>query len=90
MAESGRRYGVPPRGLSLQGARQTIEEFSGTLGRAAGEAAEGLAEAALWAIAFHRAGERPNRVELGWSSGGRRRTRECTCPGGWTEAACCE
>ena len=63
MAEAGRRHGVAPRRLSLQGARQTVEAFRGqTVGAGAADA-EGLAEAALRAVAYHRVGGRPDRVE---------------------------
>jgi hypothetical protein len=63
MAESARRHGIPPRGLSFQGARQTIEAFRGELAQAPGPASEGLIAAALRAIASHRVGDRPDRVE---------------------------
>ena len=58
MAEAASRHGVAPRRLSLQGARQTLEAFRGEAGRAGG-----LAETALRAIAYHRVGDRPDRVE---------------------------
>ncbi len=63
MAEAARRRGVPPRSLSFQGARQVLEAFRGELGRASGESAVGLVAAALRAIASHRVGDRPDRVE---------------------------
>jgi hypothetical protein len=64
MAEAARRHGTSPRDLSLQGARQTLEAFRGELARAATEAsAERLAAATLRAIAYHRVGDRPDRVE---------------------------
>jgi hypothetical protein len=64
MAEAARRHGTSPRLLSLQGARQTLEAFRGELARAAtGPSAQGLAAAALRAIAYHRVGDRPDRVE---------------------------
>ena len=76
------RQGVPPRELSFQGARQVLEAFRGELGRASGPAAAVLVGAALGAIASHRVGGRPDRVEprvvkrrprltLGWSCRGR-------------------
>ncbi len=63
MAGAAARHGVPPRGVSFQGARQTLEAFRVELGRARGEAAAVLADAALGAIASHRVGGRPDRVE---------------------------
>jgi hypothetical protein len=63
MAEAARRHGLSPRGLSFQGARQTLEGFRGELGRATSAAAVVLVEAALSAIASHRVGDRPDRVE---------------------------
>lgn len=62
MAEAASRRGASPRELSFQGARQTIEAFRGELGCAAGDG-ERLIEAALTAIAAHRVGDRPDRVE---------------------------
>jgi len=52
-----------PRSLSVQGARQTLEAFRVELNRAHGEAAQRLREVALTAIAYHRVGDRPDRVE---------------------------
>jgi hypothetical protein len=63
MAEAARRHGVSPRRLSFQGARQVIEAFRAGLSRSTGRTAEGLVAAALWAIAYHRVGDRPDRVE---------------------------
>ena len=63
MAEAASRHGVPPRGLSFQGARQTLEAFRGELAGARGGAASELRAAALVAIAYHRVGDRPDRVE---------------------------
>jgi hypothetical protein len=63
MAEAARRHDVPPRELSFQGARQTIEAFRGELGGAEGDRGERLIEVALRAIASHRVGGRPDRVE---------------------------
>ena len=63
MAEAARRHRVPPRKLSFQGARQVLEAFRSELDRAAGESAAGLVAAALRAIASHRVGDRPDRVE---------------------------
>jgi hypothetical protein len=63
MAEAARRHGVPPRRLSFQGARQVLDAFRGELSRAAPAASAVLIEAALGAIAYHRVGDRPDRVE---------------------------
>jgi hypothetical protein len=63
MAEAARRHCVSPRELSFQGARQTLEAFRGELGRARGGSAAVLVEAALKAMASHRVGDRPDRVE---------------------------
>jgi Transposase DDE domain len=63
MAEAACRHGLSPRELSFQGARQTLEGFRGELGRATTVAAVVLVEAALSAIASHRVGDRPDRVE---------------------------
>ena len=63
MAEAARRHRVPPRKLSFQGARQVLEAFRGELGRATDEDRGGLIDAALRAIASHRVGDRPDRVE---------------------------
>ena len=63
MAEAARRHGVSPRELSFQGARQTLEGFRGELGHATTATAAVLAEAAWCAIASHRVGDRPDRVE---------------------------
>jgi Transposase DDE domain len=63
IAEAASRDGVPPRELSFQGARQTLDAFRGALAGARGGAASALRAAALCAIAYHRVGERPDRVE---------------------------
>ena len=63
MAEAAVRHGVSPRELSFQGARQTLEAFRGELGRASGPAAVVLVGASLRAMASHRVGGRPDRVE---------------------------
>jgi hypothetical protein len=62
-AEAAVRHGTMPRQLSLQGARQTLEGFRVELGRARGGAADELRAAALLAVAYHRVGGRPDRVE---------------------------
>ena len=63
MAEAARLRGVLPRELSFQGARQTMEAFRGELSHANSAAAELLRQVALKAIACHRVGDRPDRVE---------------------------
>jgi hypothetical protein len=63
MAESARRHAVEPRQLSPQGTRQTLEAFRAGLAAARDSDAEGLRGAALRAIAYHRVGDRPDRVE---------------------------
>ena len=63
MAEAARRHDVEPRRLSFQGARQTIAAFRGAIADAPEAGAEGLVAAALRAIAHHRVGDRPDRVE---------------------------
>jgi hypothetical protein len=63
MAEAARQHDVLPRQLSFQGARQTMEGFRGELSHASPIAAERLREAALKAIASHRVGNRPDRIE---------------------------
>jgi hypothetical protein len=63
MAEAARRHKVMPRQLSLQGARQTLKAFRAELNRVPTRVALALTEAALRAIAFHRVGDRPDRVE---------------------------
>jgi Transposase DDE domain len=63
MAEAARVHGVLPRDLSFQGARQTMEAFRVELGHAEPVGAKVLREVALRAIASHRVGDRPDRVE---------------------------
>jgi hypothetical protein len=63
MAEAARVHGVLPRDLSFQGARQTMEAFGGELSHAGPVGAQVLREVALKAIASHRVGDRPDRVE---------------------------
>jgi Transposase DDE domain len=63
MAEAAREHDVLPRELSFQGARQTIQGFRSELSHAGSSDAEVLREVALKAIASHRVGDRPDRVE---------------------------
>jgi len=62
-AEAAREHGVLPRELSFQGARQTMEGFRSELSHARPADAEVLRGVALQAIASHRVGDRPDRVE---------------------------
>ena len=63
MAEAARRHNVKPRQISFQGARQTLKAFRPALNNVPAEAASALRAAALEAIAYHRVGDRPDRVE---------------------------
>src|SRR4051795_474440 len=63
MAEAASHHGLLPRELSLQGARQTVAGFRAELAQADGELAVVLRGVALRAIAYHRVGDRPDRVE---------------------------
>ena len=63
MAEAARRHNVKPRQISFQGARQTLKAFRPELNNVPAEAAPALRAAALEAIAYHRVGDRPDRVE---------------------------
>ncbi len=58
MAEAARRAGLRPRQVSLQGARQTLDAF-----RSGQRRGSGIAAVVLRAIASHRVGDRPDRVE---------------------------
>jgi hypothetical protein len=63
MAEAASCHGLLPRELSLQGARQTVAGFRAEQAQAEGELAVVLRAVALRAIASHRVGDRPDRVE---------------------------
>jgi hypothetical protein len=63
LAEAASRHGLLPRELSVQGARQTVAGFRAELAQAEGESAVVLRAVALRAIASHRVGDRPDRVE---------------------------
>jgi hypothetical protein len=63
MAEAARRHNVMPRQLSLQGSRQTLKAFRAELTRVPTGVATAMTEVVLGAIAFHRVGDRPDRVE---------------------------
>jgi hypothetical protein len=63
MAQAAWAAGVPPRCLSFAGAAQTVRSFGPELGRE-GTDVGSECWAALWAaIATHRVGNRPDRVE---------------------------
>ena len=63
MARAGEAHGVPPRLVSFKGALQTMAAFGDALGRALPSDRLGLLESMLGAIARHRVGNRPGRVE---------------------------
>jgi hypothetical protein len=63
MAQAAHRGGVPPRGLSFQGARQVVEAFRVQLAQVPIDQAEALRADALRAIAGERVGQRPDRYE---------------------------
>ena len=63
MAEAARQhFDVMPQQLSLK-TRQTLEAFRSELNRVPADAASALKAALLVAIAYHRVGDRPDRVE---------------------------
>ena len=63
MADAADRHGVPPRGLSFQGARQVLEGFRGELAKGSVGRTSGLRDEVLKAIAGERVGDRPDRYE---------------------------
>lgn len=63
MAEAARRHEVPPREISFQGARQTIDAFRAAQTPTSDEEGARLSERIHRAIAYHRVGDRPDRVE---------------------------
>ena len=63
MAEAARRHDIAPREISLQGARQTLEAFRSGHAAATAEDAPRVEGLILRAIASHRVGDRPDRVE---------------------------
>ncbi len=63
MAEAARQHEILPRIVSFQGARQTLEAFRGELAHAAPADSGMLIDAVLETIAYHRVGDRPDRVE---------------------------
>jgi hypothetical protein len=63
MAQAAQEEGITPRQLSFAGAMQTLNEFRVLLLTAADDALAELSGRILTAIASHRVGNRPNRVE---------------------------
>lgn len=63
MAQAAFRHGLPPRQLSLQGARQTLAAFRTPLGDGRGSHRDTVVAVVLKAIASHRVGNRPDRSE---------------------------
>jgi hypothetical protein len=63
MAEAARRHGLAPRAISFQGARQTLEAFRRGPGAATAEGGAAMERLIYRAIASHRVGDRPDRVE---------------------------
>ena len=63
MASAADRHGVPPRGLSFQGARQVLEGFRGELAKGPVGRTAALRDEVLKAIAGERVGDRPDRYE---------------------------
>jgi len=63
MAQAAQEHDVTPRQLSFAGAMQTLNEFRTLLLTAGDDALPELSTRILAAIASHRVGNRPNRVE---------------------------
>jgi hypothetical protein len=63
MAQAAHEHGVEPRQVSFTGALQTVSAFADTLLLAQPEDLPGRYRALLEAIATHRVGDRPDRVE---------------------------
>jgi hypothetical protein len=63
MAQAAEAHGKAPRQVSFTGAWQTMKAFHQALGQASPERRERLVAVMLKAIAGHRVGDRPNRVE---------------------------
>jgi DDE family transposase len=63
MAQAAQEHDVTPRQLSFAGAMQTLNEFRTLLLNAGDDALPELSTRILAAIASHRVGNRPNRVE---------------------------
>jgi hypothetical protein len=63
MAEAARQHDIPPRQISLQGARQTLDAFRFESSMATAEDDPRIRNLIHQAIAYHRVGDRPDRVE---------------------------
>jgi len=63
MAEAAGKHGKEPRDISFAGALQTIRAFRDTINLASPKTREILVESMIAAIASHRVGNRPGRVE---------------------------
>jgi hypothetical protein len=63
MAQAAVTHETPPRAISFKGTLQTMQAFAERLKDATGETADQLYERLLSAIAAHRVGDRPNRIE---------------------------
>jgi hypothetical protein len=63
MAQAARQHGVAPRQLSFAGAVRTLNEYRTLLLTATAADLPALAQRILAAIATHRVGNRPNRIE---------------------------
>jgi hypothetical protein len=63
MAQAAREHGLEPRQLSFTGALQTAAAFAEALGRASAGELPRLYATLLRAVAAHRVGDRPDRVE---------------------------
>jgi hypothetical protein len=63
MAQAALRHALVPRQLSLQGARQTLVAFRSSLGESRGHLGVTVVTVVLKAIASHRVGNRPDRLE---------------------------
>jgi hypothetical protein len=63
MAQAARAHDLRPRELSFTGALQTLTAFASLLGDAAAPDRQALYDRLLAAVASHRVGDRPDRVE---------------------------
>lgn len=63
LAQAAQAHGAEPAQLSFKGALQTVLAFAELLAEAAPEQLEALHAALLAAVARHRVGDRPDRVE---------------------------
>ncbi len=63
LAQAAQRHGLEPWQLSFKGALQTVLAFAEALAQASAEALPALYAVLLAAVAGHRVGDRPDRVE---------------------------